>query len=86
MRKALNMPDTFQLYSFRDTGIMDLKEQGVPDHLIIKLTGHLKMDMLEKYTHEPDLEALRLSISYVKPLGEREEIDFSEPSHYSSLK
>lgn len=86
MRSVLGMPKEFQLYSFRDTGIMDLKEQGVPDHLIVKLTGHLKTSMLEKYTHAPDLEALRLASNFVKSLGEREQVDYSQPSHFSSLE
>ena len=80
MRNALDMPKEFQLYSLRDTGIMALKEQGVPDHIIVKLTGHLKTSMLEKYTHAPDFEALRLSTTYIRPFGHRDSINYSAPS------
>lgn len=80
MRNALGMPKEFQLYSLRDTGIMALKEQGVPDHIIVKLTGHLKTSMLEKYTHAPDFEALRLSTTYIRPFGHRDSINYSAPS------
>lgn len=83
MRIDLNMPKEFQLYSLRDTGIMYLKDQGVPDHMIVKLTGHLKMDMLEKYTHDPQQEALRLSAQFLPKLGDRVRIDHSKPSAYS---
>lgn len=85
MRKAIDMPMTYQLYSYRDTGIMWLKENGVPDYLIVKLTGHLKTDMLQKYTHAPQEEALRLSSLFLPKLGERTAIDHAEKSTYAQL-
>lgn len=84
MRTAIKMPSEYQLYSYRDTGIMWLKENGVPDYLIIKLTGHKKMDMLDKYSHAPQEEALRMSSQFLPKLGERVAVDHSEKSNYSS--
>ena len=75
MRKAIGMPMEFQLYSFRDTGIMDLKDQGMPDHYVMKLTGHLEPAMIEKYKHAPSMESLRLSASYINQIGKRDEIN-----------
>lgn len=85
MRKRIKMPETYQLYSYRDTGIMWLKESGVPDYLIVKLTGHKKMDMLQKYTHTPAEEALRLSSQFLPKLGERYVINHAEKSSYSTI-
>ena len=85
MRKAINMPMIYQLYSYRDTGIMWLKENGVPDYLIVKLTGHLKTDMLQKYTHAPQEEALRLSTMFLPKLGERVPINHGEKSAYAQI-
>lgn len=84
MRKAINLPDIYQLYSYRDTGIMVLKESGVPDYLIVKMTGHLELDMLQKYTHAPQEEAVRLSSQFLPKLGERKPFDHSEKSAYAS--
>lgn len=84
MRKNINLPDIYQLYSYRDTGIMVLKESGVPDYLIVKMTGHLELDMLQKYTHAPQEEALRLSSQFLPKLGERKPINHAEKSAYAS--
>lgn len=84
MRKKIKMPLKYQLYSYRDTGIMWLKESGVPDYLIVKLTGHKNMGMLEKYTHAPAEEALRLSSQFLPKLGERTTINHAEKSNYSA--
>lgn len=84
MRKAINLPDIYQLYSYRDTGIMVLKESGVPDYLIVKMTGHLELDMLQKYTHAPQEEALRLSSQFLPKLGDRKSFDHSQKSAYAS--
>lgn len=85
MRKRISLPANFQLYSYRDTGIMWLKENGVPDYLIVKLTGHLKTDMLQKYTHAPQEEALRLSSQFLPKLGERSAINHGEKSAYATI-
>lgn len=85
MRKKIKMPDIYQLYSYRDTGIMYLKENGVPDYLIVKLTGHRELDMLQKYTHAPSEEALRLSAQFLPKLGDRTEINHAEKSNYSAI-
>lgn len=85
MRKIISLPSNYQLYSYRDTGIMWLKESGVPDYLIVKLTGHIKTDMLQKYTHAPQEEALRLSSQFLPKLGERGAINHGEKSAYATV-
>lgn len=72
MRSEINMPMKYQLYSYRDTGITYLKSQGVPDYMIINLTGHESIEMLKKYTHAPKMEALAASAQYLPSLGKRE--------------
>lgn len=85
MRKEINLPMKYQLYSYRDTGVMWLKESGVPDYLITELIGHINPEMIQKYSHAPSQEALRLAATFLPKLGERQNIDHAQKSIYSSL-
>lgn len=58
MREVINLPMEYQLYSYRDTGITDLKKQGHSNLFISSITGHLNSDEIETYTHAPDPKAL----------------------------
>lgn len=58
MRKAIELPMEMKLYSYRDTGITDLKTQGHSNLFISSITGHLNSDEIETYTHAPDPKAL----------------------------
>ena len=68
MREKINMPKELQLYSFRDTGITDLKKQGHSNLFISSITGHLNSDEIETYTHAPDPKALGYIIDNSKKL------------------
>lgn len=62
MREAINLPKEMQLYSLRDTGITDLKQQGHSNLFISSITGHRNSEEIETYTHEPDIQALKYII------------------------
>lgn len=59
MRKAINLPIEYKLYSYRDNGITDLKKKGYPNLFIATITGHLNTDEIETYTHAPDPGAVK---------------------------
>ncbi|MDR2627864.1 MAG: site-specific integrase [Dysgonamonadaceae bacterium] len=71
MRKKINLPKTMKLYSYRDTGITDLKKQGHSNLFISTITGHKNSEEIETYTHEPDVAALSFVIEKSMRLGER---------------
>ncbi len=68
MRESIGLPAEMQLYSYRDTGITDLKTQGYANIFIASITGHLNSDEIETYTHEPDPEAVRFIMEKSKRL------------------
>ena len=57
-----------KLYSYRDTGITDLKKAGHSNLFISSITGHLNSDEIETYTHAPDPKALQYIIEKSKQL------------------
>ena len=71
MRDRIEMPMCYQLYSYRDTSITDLKNSGMADYMITNLTGHRTIGMLLKYTHAPKPEAVRAATENIKSLGSR---------------
>ncbi len=56
MRDTLNLPNTVQFYSWKDTGITDLFEAGIPTIKIRNQARHYDIKMTENYTHR-NLEA-----------------------------
>lgn len=68
MREAIALPMQYQLYSYRDTGITDLKKQGHSNLFISSITGHLNSEEIETYTHAPDPKALGYIIESSKRL------------------
>lgn len=68
MREAIDLPMEYQLYSYRDTGITDLKKQGHSNLFISSITGHLNSEEIETYTHAPDPKALGYIIENSKQL------------------
>lgn len=68
MRETIGLPMEYQLYSFRDTGITDLKKQGHSNIFISSITGHLNSEEIETYTHAPDPKALQYIIEQSKQL------------------
>jgi integrase len=71
MRKRIGLPLEIKLYSYRDTGITDMKSDGNTNLFISSITGHLNSEEIETYTHEPDPVALQYVIRKAKRLGER---------------
>lgn len=68
MRKAIGIPMCMKLYSYRDTGITDLKKAGYANIFISSITGHLNSDEIETYTHIPDANALQFIMTKSKQL------------------
>lgn len=79
LRKALNLPQEYKLYSWRDTGITDLASMGLPDDLIIKITGHLDKDMVNIYkAPHVDESVIHLLRKVSQTLGERKNLTEEE--------
>lgn len=49
MVKKLQLPDEYQFYSLKDTGITDLLDNGVPSYKVQKHARHSELSMTEKY-------------------------------------
>ena len=54
MRKILNLPETMQLYSLKDTGITNMLENGVPAIDVMKQAGHHDLSMTSRYANHKD--------------------------------
>jgi integrase len=50
MRKALNMPATYQFYSLRDTGITQMLVDGIPAHQVRDQADHYSLTQTDTYT------------------------------------
>jgi integrase len=68
MRSVIDLPTEMKLYSYRDTGITDLKKQGFSNLFISTITGHLNSEEIETYTHAPDPKALGFVLEKSKKL------------------
>lgn len=49
MRDALGLPECYQFYSLKDTGITELLEAGVPPKMVQELADHHSLEMTQKY-------------------------------------
>jgi integrase len=49
MRLRLDLPKEYQLYSLRDTGIVDLLRQNTPVNDVMLQAGHSSLDMTTVY-------------------------------------
>lgn len=58
MRRKLNLPDSYQFYSLKDTGITEMLEAGIPAKYVKDLADHHSLEMTDRYTHKSD--ALRI--------------------------
>ena len=54
MRDDLGLPEEYQFYSLKDTGITEMLEKGVPPKFVKELAGHHSLEMTERYTHGSD--------------------------------
>lgn len=58
VRKALSLPEEYQLYSLKDTGISMLLLNGVPPIKVRDHARHSELSMTEKYTQRNNAEDL----------------------------
>ncbi len=49
IRKALGLPECYQFYSLKDTGITEMLEAGVPAKMVQELADHHSLEMTQKY-------------------------------------
>jgi integrase len=49
LRKKLNLPKEYQMYSLRDSGIVRMLQAGIPVHEVSKQAGHSSLEMTSKY-------------------------------------
>jgi site-specific recombinase XerD len=54
LRKALNLPEEMQLYSFRDTGMTDMIKNGMDPLSVKQLADHHSLEMTTIYTKHAD--------------------------------
>ena len=58
MRTALGLPDKYQFYSLKDTGITEMLEAGVPQKFVKELADHSSLAITEKYTHKAEAKKI----------------------------
>lgn len=58
MREALDLPDSYQFYSLKDTGITEMLEKGVPAKYVKELADHHSLAMTERYTHKAEAKKI----------------------------
>ena len=51
MRKRLELPDTLQLYSLRDSGIMELLDTELSPREVSEVVGHRDFQSMNNYLH-----------------------------------
>ena len=59
MRKALRLPDCYQFYSLKDSGITEMLEAGVPAKMVQELADHHSLEMTQKYVGKSHAEDIR---------------------------
>jgi integrase len=64
-RTKIGLDKEMQLYSYRDTGITYLEEQGIPRNVIQKLTDHHSDKMVGRYVHKPNDELISRVVSKI---------------------
>lgn len=65
MRKAIGLPDTYQFYSLKDTGITEMLEAGVPAKMVQELADHHSLEMTQKYVGKSRAEDIRKKCSVI---------------------
>lgn len=65
IRKDLRLSTDMQLYSYRDTGITFLEDQGIQRKVIQKLTDHTSEKMVGKYIGQPSQELIDNVVSKI---------------------
>ena len=60
MRKALEIPDTMQLYSLRDTGFFDKIKSGIDPLTVMQAADHHDLAMTTRYANHYDPNMVRI--------------------------
>lgn len=58
LREDLGLPECYQFYSLKDTGITEMLEAGVPAKLVQELADHHSLDMTQKYVQKSRAEEI----------------------------
>ena len=58
MREELKLPDCYQFYSLKDTGITEMLEAGVPSKYVKELADHSSLEITEKYMHKSKIDSV----------------------------
>lgn len=58
MRAELGLPDCYQFYSLKDTGITEMLEAGVPSKVVKDIADHSSLEITEKYMHRSGLDTV----------------------------
>lgn len=58
MRDELQLPECYQFYSLKDTGITEMLEAGVPAKLVQELADHHSIEMTQKYVAKSRAEEI----------------------------
>lgn len=59
MRKELELQESYQFYSLKDTGITEMLEAGVPAKMVQELADHHSLEMTQKYVGKSHAEDIR---------------------------
>ena len=60
MRKTLEIPDTMQLYSLRDTGFFDKLKSGIDPLTVMQAADHHDLAMTTRYANHYDPNMVRI--------------------------
>lgn len=59
MRKALKLPEEYQLYSLKDTALFSMLKAGVDDLSVMQAAGHKDLSMTTIYANHHDQELIK---------------------------
>lgn len=74
MRNSLNLPSTYKLYSYRDSGVQDLAQCGLPSDVVKMFTGHTCTNTVNTYdNHKSDTVRAKLLSEFMQSVGNRDQ-------------
>lgn len=73
LRKAIDLPDCYHLYSWRDSGLSDMLIKGVTEDELSKVSGHLNKWQVNAYkAKDVDIHSILKYIDKVSSIEDRE--------------
>ena len=72
LRKALNLPDEMQMYSFRDTGMTEMIKNGIDPLSVKQLADHSSLAMTAIYTKHVDPNLREIVITKTPKFSKKE--------------